>query len=220
MSANDSPSLLIDASTPWLHAGVMSGGAWLALERAEGDAVTLLPELVRLVLHRAGLRIADMRTLIHCEGPGSLLGLRLAAMLMETWRAMPSMTGVPLFAYRSLAMAAALPAAIPAGGDVFSVVTPFRRGSYCVCASDGTDLGLVDEAGLAALKGRVLVIPQRRLKDIPPNAQALDYDLAPLPGIIQARPDLLRRTDHAIAFSPQLSQYQPWDGQRHRAATV
>jgi tRNA threonylcarbamoyladenosine biosynthesis protein TsaB len=198
-----------------MHAGVLSGSAWLALEKDEGDAVTLLPELANRALTRSGLRVTDMRCLIHCEGPGSLLGLRLAAMLMETWHAMPSLENVPLLAYRSLPMAAAILDARGCIAEPFFVATQFRKGNYCVCTHDGTDAGQVDDAGLAALPGCVHLLEQRHVREVPAAAQALDCDLSTLPAVLAARPELLHPAEHATAFSPQLSQYKLWDGQRH-----
>ena len=212
----DTPCLILDASSPWLHAGVMSNGKWLSLERAEGDAITLLPLLARNALARSGHKLAEMRALAFCEGPGALLGLRLAAMMIETWRAMPEMTGVPLYSYRSLAAAAAIIAA-ESNSAHFCVATPFRRGSYCVW--NGTDTKLLDEDTFKALSETLYLVPQRHIKTTPENAVFLDYNLAKLPAILATNPNFLRLSDKAEVFTPVLSEYKVWNGARHRATT-
>jgi tRNA threonylcarbamoyladenosine biosynthesis protein TsaB len=212
----DSPALLLDASTPSIHAGILSGGTWLALERAQGDALSVVPDLLAAALKSAGLKVAQLRCLIHCEGPGALLGLRVAAMCIETWRSVPGMQAVPLLAYRSLPAMAAILRLRGTGGD-FHIATPFRRGSYNVCEADSAANAVLDEAELAALPRPLYFIPQRRFKDLPAGARLLEYDLAELPRALAASPWLLRVAANAEAFSPQPSEYQLWHGQRHRA---
>lgn len=213
MNPHDSPALLLDASTPWMHAGLLEGGQWIAFERSEGDALTLLPELVRKVLSQGNRAVADIHTFIHCEGPGALLGLRLAAMMVEAWRAAGQETH--LLAYRSLEMASAL-ISLSGAGD-YTVATPFRKGSYNVFTPGGEHKALLDEAAYNTLPGTRYLIPQRHIKNNPTGETPLEYDLARLPEAIAANPALLHPADKASAYAPQYAEYKLWDGQRHRA---
>jgi len=212
-----SPALLLDASTPNIHAGILSEGTWLALERARGDALALVPSMLADVLKSAGLKVAQLRGLIHCEGPGSLLGLRVAAMSIETWRAVPGMESVPLFVYRSLPTMATILRLRGTAGD-FHIATPFRRGSWNVCGATSDANAVLDDEELRALLGPLYIIPQRHIDQAPPGAQTLEYDLEELPRAIATNPDLLRAADNAEAFSPRPSEYRLWHGDRHRAA--
>jgi tRNA threonylcarbamoyladenosine biosynthesis protein TsaB len=207
--------LLLDASTPFFHAGVIEGGKWLSFERCQGDAVTLLPAMAERALHNGGVDLADIKSLLHCEGPGSLLGLRLCAMMMETWRVLPETAGAKLFSYRSLSVAAAVLSITIK--ENFVVTTQFRKGSYCVFASDGTDRGVCEESELPAQGGNLYVIPQKNQKTLPSCSKCFEYDIAPLPTIIAAKPMILAATSKATAFSPHLSEYKLWDGRRHSA---
>jgi|GEM_PF-247050 len=210
-----SPSLLLDASTPTIHVGILNDGTWQTLEREQGDAMSIIPRLLEKVLHNTGLKVADLRGLIHCEGPGALLGLRIAAMSIETWRAIPTLEITPLFTYRSLHAAAALLRL--RGKSNFHVATPFRRGSYSVCPANGQDILLLDDSELSAQASELYFIEQRHIKNVPTGAKRLDYDLTELPAAIASSPDLLRTAAHAEAFSPQLSEYKLWSGERHRS---
>jgi tRNA threonylcarbamoyladenosine biosynthesis protein TsaB len=215
MKPYDSPALLLDASTPWMHAGVLDGGKWLALERGEGDALTLLPALIKTALDKSGKKLRDIRTFIHCEGPGALLGLRLASMMIEAWRASTDSNTV-LLSYRSLAAASAI-LALDAKDNDYRVATPFRKGSYNVFTPKGAENELMDEAGFNALAGTRYLIPQRHIKNAPTGETPLAYDLTRLPEALAANPDLVRPAEKATAFAPQYAEYKLWDGQRHKA---
>jgi tRNA threonylcarbamoyladenosine biosynthesis protein TsaB len=205
----------MDASTPWMNAGILRNGRWLALERAEGDALTLLPELVKSVLAKCGMTLDAVTTLIHCEGPGALLGLRLASMMIEAWRA--SLPVKPeLLAYRSLDMAAAI-LDLDKPAEPYLVATSFRKGIYIVHPSSGQDEELVDEATFNAMPHPRHLIVQRHIKSNAPGAIPLAYDLTRLPDAIAARPGLLHAAPAATAYAPQYAEYKLWDGQRHKA---
>ena len=213
MISIESPMLVLDASTPHLHAGVIEGGEWLSLAKERGDALTLLPAMAKRIVAESGLDFSSVRSFVHCEGPGSLLGLRLCAMMMETWRVLPGMENARLFAYRSLAVEAAI-LSVNTGGKFF-VATQFGKGNYCVTASDGTECEPCVESGLAALGGEVYVIAQRNQKTLPQGAFGVEYDLTSLPEIVARKPELFRPVEKAEAFSPRLSEYKLWDGKRH-----
>jgi tRNA threonylcarbamoyladenosine biosynthesis protein TsaB len=60
---------------------------------------------VDAVLAQARIGVADLGALVFCEGPGSILGIRSAAMALRIWSAAEGLT-VPAFAYRSLELVA------------------------------------------------------------------------------------------------------------------
>lgn len=211
------PALFLDASTPNIQAGVFCEGRWLSLRKEQGDAISLVPELMRQVLDEAGLKVAKLRALVHCEGPGSLLGLRIAAMCLETWRAIPRAEKLPLYAYRSLEAARAMHAANTGKDGAFA--TAFRKGSYCLLGQTGTEYSIVDEATLASLGESAHVIAQRHCPRAPEGCMEYVYVMASLPLAIARTEGLLRLAHAAEVFSPSPSEYKLWDGERHRAAT-
>jgi tRNA threonylcarbamoyladenosine biosynthesis protein TsaB len=209
------PALLLDASTPWMHAGVLEKGHWQALERGEGDALTLLPALVEAVLKKSGCKFSDIRAYIHCEGPGALLGLRLASMMVEAWRAGEG-NAKPLYAYRSLAAASAI-LALDSKDATYLVATPFRKGSYNVFTPGGAENELLDETAFNVLSGTRYLIPQRHIKNAPTGETPLVYDLTRLPEALATNPALLRPAEKADAYAPHYAEYKLWDGRRHKA---
>lgn len=81
----DVPLLFIDASAPRVQAGVWQGGRWLAYRCMEAPALEEVFRSVSLLLKEAELRFTDLGGFIHNEGPGSILGIRLAAMALRIW---------------------------------------------------------------------------------------------------------------------------------------
>jgi tRNA threonylcarbamoyladenosine biosynthesis protein TsaB len=214
MAEHSRPWLVIDASAPVIHVGVLRGAEWLSLRRHEGDALETLFALTSEALTRARTRLDDVGGFIFCEGPGGLLGLRLAAMAVETWRRLPVHAGKPLLAYRSLPVAQALAEA--ASGDSVTVVSPFRRGSFCVLRTGAPEMEVLDAAGVAALQPPVLFLSQRFLRAAPEGTEPCAYDLTGLPTLLDAWPELFREASHAEAWVPEVTEYKMWSGERHR----
>lgn len=208
------PLLMVDASTPWIHAGVLGDGAWLALRRERGDALEAVFRLAAAALEDADTSLGEIAGFVHCEGPGGLLGLRLSAMAVRTWRVMPELRTKPLWTYGSLEMAQAIARATSRDEPAPTVISPFRRGSFCVWR-DGR-LEIVDDAAVATLPGPKLFIPQRFIRQAPGDIQVWEYDLTPLPQAVAQASGLLRRSEVPHVCVPEESEYQLWTGDRHR----
>jgi tRNA threonylcarbamoyladenosine biosynthesis protein TsaB len=216
MSASE-PILFFDASRPELAAGVLAEGRWLSLERAEGDAIALVPALAGKALAAAGLAApSKAAAYAFCEGPGSLLSLRLAAMCINSWLALPENAGKKVLGYRSVEVAAAL-LALEEPGAAFRMATAVRRGTYYFCDEKGEGGSLASAEELAASPVPVRILLQRRSgRDAEPGTPFAP-DLARLPQIFASRPELFREKERAEVFAPLLSEYKLWEGARHRA---
>jgi tRNA threonylcarbamoyladenosine biosynthesis protein TsaB len=214
MTGPDTRLLAIDASTPVIHAGVWSGGAWLSLVAEEGDAIRGVPEALRRALTDAGLKAADIGAIAHCEGPGALLGLRIAAMAVETLRATAARP-IALLAYSGLTSFAIALAAQK--GTPLHLATPLRRGSWNVCRSGELQTHVVEDAAMPALEGPLFIIPQRTKANKPAVATDVSYGISELPGVWTAHPGALRETERAECIAPLPSSYVLWAGERHRA---
>ncbi len=87
--------LILDAASLVVQVGWLEIGrtpAWVALEEEAGSG------LFR-ALDELGKRPRDADAFGFCEGPGSILGIRSAAVALTTWQALRER---PSFAYRSL----------------------------------------------------------------------------------------------------------------------
>ena len=75
--------LLIDSASACVHAGLWrrdSDAIWRESRREAGIAIF---ECVDAVLAEAGVGVRDLGALVFCEGPGSILGIRSAAMALR-----------------------------------------------------------------------------------------------------------------------------------------
>src|SRR6478735_4681024 len=81
--------LLIDAAWPQAAAGVWKDGRWASFVVTEGPVVEELFAIIDRTLGEAGVTLSGLSGYIFAEGPGSVLGLRTAAMALRVWRPTP-----------------------------------------------------------------------------------------------------------------------------------
>lgn len=210
--------LLVDASGRELQAGLLGAAGWQGFERTDEEAVSALFSLTQRLLAGAGLALRDLAGFVYGAGPGALLGLRLAATAIETWRALPELHSPALLRYSSLEAAAAI---LQARGMVspFQVLCPFRRGLYASIAVSPSDqmspVSVIEVLDPAA--GPAYQLESRRFgATLLAGAEPLAYDLEPLGEVLATAP-WVRPADRAEASVPAPSSYVKWSGDRHRA---
>ena len=99
--------LLVDSSSTRVEAALWQGDASRPVHTVcfDGEASSALPEVTAQLLTAASLRVNNLDAVAFCAGPGSVLGIRLAATSLRTWRALkPSLN---LYSYQSLPLLAA-----------------------------------------------------------------------------------------------------------------
>lgn len=221
------PYLLLDASARRIHAGLItqeSGCAgWLALETSEEESLQAVFDCTAAALNRAGVSLAEIGGFYFAQGPGSLLGLRIAAMAIQGWRSMPELSDARCLSYYSLHAAAA----VLRGQETesFLICADYReRQWHCLTVESGKKLGSLALVGRDTLESSslpVYYVPQRqREQPLPGNAVVWNYDLSELP----ARLDELvfeecATPPHALPiYEPAPTNFVKWDGERHRLA--
>jgi tRNA threonylcarbamoyladenosine biosynthesis protein TsaB len=200
-------ALLLDAASARTQVGLLTpdpreAQRWVSSDDEAG--VALFAGAERL-LAESGRRIADVGAFLCCEGPGSVLGIRTAAMALRTWRVL---NPAPVFAYRSLDLVAhAL------GDPAASVIADARRDSWHVVRL-GAPLRRVPTA---ELRGG-LIMPEhfRNWTPLPEGVRRTPYDV---PELLAALPDadLFRQTDEPDAFLHEEPSYVTWTPQVHQA---
>ncbi|MBL9188679.1 MAG: peptidase M22 [Opitutaceae bacterium] len=195
------PLLVIDAASARVQVGVLAAdghGRWHASETESGIAIFE-------GVDRLGLNPQDAAGLVFCEGPGSVLGTRTAAMALRTWHMLRPR---PMFSYQSLALVAhAL------GQPETSIIADARRDCWHVQRL-GSGLRRVPTAELSGL----LVMPDgfRHWSALPPGVTRTPYDVADL--LTRTREhDLLHLTEAPDAFLHEEPSYARWTPQIHRA---
>lgn len=200
--------LLIDTASARVQAGLWTAGeAQLPRWRvSDTEASTGLFECVDALLGEAGLRIADVGAFIFCEGPGSVLGIRTAAVALRAWRAVH--TGAATYSYQSLDLVAR---AVNRPG--VSIIADARRDTWHVMQL-GRSLRRVPAAGLTG----ELIMPEnfRHWTALPSAVATASYDLATL---LAALPDadVFRIAEQPDAFMHEDPSYVTWTPQVHQA---
>ena len=207
--AAHAPLLLLDAASTRVQVGLLDalGSARWAVADAEAG-VALFRGIESL-----GVDLASVRGFAFCEGPGSILGIRTAAMALRTWTALAPR---PVFAFRSLELVA-YDLARRSPAENFSVIADARRGAWhCVEARAGTT-GPLRRVTAAELAGS-LFMPEnfRTWATQPAETKTTSYDLATLlPRVAGA--DLFRATEAPDAFLHEDPSYLTWTPRIHTA---
>lgn len=165
------------------------------------------------LLHTARRTMSEVRTVVFCEGPGSLLGIRLAAMAVRTWMALPRAEPLRVFAYRSLALVAA---DLLAQGEAppFHVIHDARRETWNVLSLGANgELGEIrrcraEELPLAT--GTMFTPAQfPHWQPRPEGVRPIAYRPQLIVGLAP-KFRLLREVDAPDAFMTEMPTYRPW----------
>jgi len=198
------PALVIDAASAHIQVGLFAPdrpAKWFTSQEESGVAIFQGVE-------QLGVDPLALAAFVFCEGPGSVLGIRTAAMAVRTWNVLRPR---PVFAYQSLAVVAHALGQPDAG-----VIADARRESWHHYTLDH---GL-RRISAADLTGK-LVMPEpfRHWSVLPAHVTRAPYSLPDLlPKVWDA--DLLRATDSPDAFLHEEPQYATWTPQIHQAPTL
>jgi len=174
------------------------------------------------LLAGAGLGVRDLGACLFCEGPGSILGIRTAAMALRTWQAVHD-PALPAFAYRSLELVAH--ALVAAGTPPpFAVIADARREAWhCIDVTTERGVGPLRRiacAALGSLTGALFMPAGFRAWAPPPRPVVeVPYLLAEL-WRDREQIDFLHATAQPDAFLHEDTAYVTWTPQIHRATAV
>jgi Inactive homolog of metal-dependent proteases, putative molecular chaperone len=211
--------LLLDSASSRIQTGLLRRERAALWESAETDAGSGLFACVEKLLARAGspeqpLHFAEIDAILFCDGPGSVLGIRTAAVALRTWKTAYSQTH---YSYCSLAVVGAF-LARQENLRSFSVIADARRESWhCLSVDHAGALGPLRRIPAAELTG-ALVQPShfRHWSALPAGVRGVPYDLAvQLPAIDDAA--LFHDAPEPDAFLHEEPTYVTWTPQIHRA---
>jgi len=206
--------LILDASSSVIQVGIWEEGVWLSFKNSQEHALECLFSCVADCLREAQLQLKDLNGIIYCEGPGSILGIRLVAMAIRTWKTLPELQSIPIYAYQSFAFVEAV-IKTKFKAEVGYIISPSRNKLWNVF-EDGKFKEL-SEAELVKLSGKsVWMMPQRALaRECPVEAKVFEYDLKGMPAVFLDQTLYAKRTViDAINTGDQ--QFVKWTGERHQ----
>lgn len=210
--------LVLDASTRDITVGVVRGDQWEASRHAAGDALETLFGLTREALSISGRTLADLQGVLFCAGPGSLLGLRLAAMATATWITLPELAHWQLRQYHSLEFVAH--GRLLAGETDFHVLSPFRRdrlNHLAVIAKQPREPDVVSVDELESLSPPCYFVQNGTLRTSrPENVSLCEYSLDELPAVFAAFPQIFHPARQPEIHLPIAPTFARWSAERHR----
>jgi tRNA threonylcarbamoyladenosine biosynthesis protein TsaB len=199
--------LLIDSASARIQAGLWTPDAAAPVwQHSDTEAGTGIFACVEALLNQAGRRIAEVDAFVFCEGPGSVLGIRTAAVALRTWRVInPS---AATYTYQSLDLVAR-----SLGRPELSVIADARRDTWHV-SQLGQALRRVPSAELAG----ECVMPEhfRHWTPLPTALGSTHYEIATLLGTLSDA-EVFRAVTEPDAFSHEEPSYVTWTPQIHQA---
>lgn len=206
--------LLIDSASTHVQVALLRPNAppvWACSTEEAGIGVFTG---ARQALDAAGLALRDVSAFVFCDAPGSVLGIRTAAVAIRTWNVIHAR---PVFAYCSLAAVAYALVATEKARN-FAVIADARRESWHHVSVDGAgQVSALTRVPRAALAGPLITPAGFRHWSTPPDdVRIVPYPLSDLLPVIDTAP-LLRPTSEPDAFLHEEPTYQTWTPQVHRA---
>ncbi|MDA9317267.1 hypothetical protein N9Q19_00510 [Puniceicoccaceae bacterium] len=213
------PALVIDGSSSFVFTGILGADSeWLSLSEQVGAPLEELFHSVEKTLNAAQFELSEIRSFVYCEGPGSVLGLRLCAMAIETWsRLHPD--SAKFFSYNSLRLtASALKLREPKLNHAL-IVSDWKKAAWNAIRIGSDPVGVsevIDDSQVKQWDGTLYHLPQRKGWQAPPeNAVTLRYDPSALCQV-HHETGLLQQTEGILLYNSGVNTFQKWTPTRHR----
>jgi len=214
--------LLLDASTSIVQTGLLRDGNWLAFYENKNESLNAIFKDTSKCLKKAQSDISAIDGFLICEGPGSILGLRLVIMAVKTWRSTLFPRRSSVYLYRSLEIAAQL-LLLQDIEPPLHLISYFKKDIWNLLTVDKDrsfqNLEQVNVQSLKKMSGPLWYIRQRE-KEYPPPlpVNEFKYSLKTLPALL-SQPSFFHEVDDMNEINPGKSEFSKWQAQRHRKST-
>ncbi len=215
------PLLAIDTSSSRTWVGLKTSPDQLAEADSHADSSESLFPLVTELLEKTDLRLERLSSIVYCEGPGSMLSVRTAAMCFRAWAGIGIEAARNLFAYHSLMLGSRLARRSGIAQGDWLIATDARRNAWNTFDSRGTP----DPASIQLLENGMLEAETRQILTFSEFARwtktaatftELSYD--PGPSFEQeAFLELIRPTDNARPLTLRRTDFEKWTPRIHVA---
>ena len=212
--------LLMDAAGPKTVFGLVKSGAWLDYRSLETPFIEGGQSCVEGLLRNNGQELEELSGILYAAGPGSTLGLRLAAMFARSLLTLPNLRHWNCAQYSNLDLAAV---SLIEDGETLPVqaIAPWRRDRIhrvlirSVSPLDRTtDSPHPDDLESAA----AWLFPLgNRPGNQPPDSRIREYPVNDIPHLLSRYPDLLKHCPAPTPFMAETPDFVRWSSKRHTA---
>jgi hypothetical protein len=211
--------LLLDAAGPELIVGLVQDGQWRARRRNSGGYLEALRPSVEAILSEQSCRLPDLSGALYGSGPGSTLGLRLAAMFLRTLVGLPGLGHWKSFSYHNLVLTGT-GLMDRLGPRPVQILAPWKRNRLHRAVNPGTapDAWSLDTVspGEADLGAAFRVnLGNRSGNDLP--GTPVPYPVEAIPALLRSHSGLLSPVSAPAPFQSTVPEFALWEPERHRA---
>ncbi len=207
--------LIIDAAGPSNLIGLIRDGQWQDKYVEDGDFLAMLHPATEKLLAKAGLELVDLAGAVYAGGPGSTLGLRLAAMFIRSLMEMPQLNHWKCLQYQNLELALSS----IAKPNSREAVAPWRRDRFHHVGLASGNNTRYEHGFLSPADAEERQLPGFELGRRPPAfSNAIDWHPFPLedvPSILAANPKLLQPVEAPLPYSAEEPDFARWTPRRH-----
>jgi len=211
--------LLIDAAGPVSVVGLLDKRGWLASRRSEGDFLELLDAGISSLLSEYHFEFRSLNGVLYASGPGSTLGLRLAALYIRSLLELPELQHWCCYQYHNLEVAICSQWTVDEHVPT-AAVAPWRRDRLHRSRWQADSVKFENDS-IAPMEATVGNMPGFSLgKRHPGNRIEVhwkDYPIEKIPATLNLFPWLLRKTTQPIPYSAEAPQFVQWNPTRHSA---
>lgn len=201
--------LVVDASSNPLHLGIPNHTGWEKIVSDPGQAMDGLFRALEELFDNRSDKLNSVDVIYFCCGPGSTLGLRLAAAFVRTilWEGQGK---ISLFQYNALDLASLL-----SDSSISSIQAPFRMGKRFLRTGPPYSIGkkeiLAEEVALKDYPDSFHLLGPRQLSIEIPEEKILSYQLEKIGGIEELSL-ISEPAEQPVPYSPQPATFAKWKG--------
>ena len=201
--------LVVDASTNHVQVGIPEAKNWQCLARVEEQALEGLFLATEKILQDSKKKISQVSSVYYCEGPGSTLGLRLAAAFVRTLKWSQPRADFKVFTYNALDLGSLL-----VSSKNSFIQAPFRVGFRFVrfphSNPEEAEKKIVPQDEAFSEYPDSFHLPDIRKRSTPVMPeQTINYDLTNINGLADL--NLVSKPCSSILpYSPKAPEFKKW----------
>lgn len=202
-------SLVVDASCSPLYLGIATMHGWEKIVPDSGQVMDGLFRALTQLFDGRHDSLKSVEAIYYCCGPGSTLGLRLAAAFVKTilWEANGR---IKLFQYNALDLATLM-----SESSSPYLQAPFRMGKRFVRSGKQGAIGekkiIAEDRALTEYPDSLHLLGPRKLSIELPADKIVSYDLEKIRGI-EGLSVLSEATEQPVPYSPEPTSFKKWEG--------